>query len=214
MRALPLRALAALLLLAAAPAPAQDRLAFGAPSGVGPFTVPIALSDAAGTPLGLDRPAGSRIQAFAVTVRFAPASAVSSASLARAGVLASRAPVFETTASGEGTLTWVGAFDEGPGAIPFAQPPSASGDVVLALSVALAPGATVSASLDATTTLLSNQAGTASESAGDGSLLLGPPAPLPPGAAAAAPVPASGFAALAALALAIGAAGAQLARRP
>ena len=45
MRALPLRALAALALLAAAPALAQDRLAFGLHAGAGPFTVPVTLSE-------------------------------------------------------------------------------------------------------------------------------------------------------------------------
>ena len=82
MRALAVITLAALALLAAPLASAQgaqDALRFGVPSGTGPFTVPITLSDAAGTPLGVDRPASERIQAFAITVRFSPAAAVSSA---------------------------------------------------------------------------------------------------------------------------------------
>ena len=149
MRALSSAALATLFLVAPG-ALAQDALRFGVPSGAGPFTVPILLADAAGTPLGVDRTAGSRIHAFAVTVRFTPAAAVASASLARAGLLAGRTPLFETTAEGDGTITWVGSFDESAGTIPFAQPP-AGGDPILALSVTLAPGATVSASIDAAT---------------------------------------------------------------
>lgn len=213
MRAPALRALAALL-LAAAPAAAQDRLAFGAPSGAGPYTVPITLADVPGTPLGGDRPAGSRIQAFAVTVRFTPASAVTAATLARAGLLSGRAPVFETTAAGPGTVTWVGAFDESAGPLPFSQPPTAAGDTVLALTVALVPGATGSASLEAFATTLSNQAGTAGESVDDGSLLLGPPVSLPPGAEEGAPVPAAGTFALAGLAAAIAATGLRAVRAP
>ena len=211
MRALSSAALATLLLVAPA-ALALDALRFGAPTGSGPFTVPILLADAAGTPLGVDRPAGSRIQAFAVTVRFTPAAAVASAGLARTGLLAGRTPVFETTAEGDGTITWVGSFDEGAGAVPFAQPPG-EGDAILALSVTLAPGATVSASIDASTTTLSNQAGTTSETVDGGTLVLGQPVALPPAAAEAAVVPTAGQSALVALAAAIAATGALITRR-
>ncbi|MCL4806508.1 MAG: hypothetical protein KJ062_01730 [Thermoanaerobaculia bacterium] len=214
MRALDALALAASLLLAPVVLAqgAADTLRFGAPSGTGPFTVPITLGDLAGTPLGVDRPAGERIQAFAVTVRFEPAAAVASATLSRAGLLASRTPAFETTASGAGTITWVGSFDEAEGAIPFTQPPG-TGDTVLSLAVTLAPGATASASLDPATTTLSNQAGTTSESADGGTLALGPPVLLPTAGTTAPPVPAPGFAGLLALAAATAAAGAALSRR-
>lgn len=210
MRALSSAALATLFLVAPG-ALAQDALRFEVPSGAGPFTVPILLADAAGTPLGVDRTAGSRIQAFAVTVRFTPAAAVASASLARAGLLAGRTPLFETTAEGDGTITWVGSFDESAGAIPFAQPP-AGGDPILALSVTLAPGATVSASIDASTTTLSNQSGTTSETVAGGGLFLGPPVPLPITAEDAAAVPALGGGALLAFSAAIAAAGLRLVR--
>jgi hypothetical protein len=211
MRALSSAALATLLLVAPATL-AQDTLRFGAPSGSGPFTVPILLSDAAGTPLGVDRPADSRIQAFAVTVRFTPASAVASASLGRAGLLTGRTPLFETTAEGDGTITWVGSFDESAGAIPFAQPPG-GGDAILTLSVTLAPGATVRASLDGSTTTLSNKAGTTSETVAGGALLLGLPVSLPFAPEDAAAVPALDAGALLAFATAIAAGGLRLARR-
>lgn len=212
MRALPLRALAALTLLAAAPALAQDRLALGSPAGTGPFTVPVTLSDVAGTGLGVDRPAGSRIQAFAVTVRFDPPSGVLSASLVRAGLLAGRTPLFETTTEGSATVTWVGAFDEAIQPLPFSQPPSGDGDAILSLAVSLAPGATVVATLDAAATTLSNQGGTAGETVGDGSLVLGPGTTLPPGGAAPR-VPTAGTAGLLAMASAVAAAGALVARK-
>ena len=208
-------ALAALALLAAPVAfaqGAQDAVRFGVPAGTGPFTVPITVSDAAGTPLGVDRPAGQRIQAFAITVRFTPAAAVSSASLVRAGLLAGRTPVFETTATGPGTITWVGSFDESAGAIPFTQPPG-SGNQILTLSVTLAPGATVSASFDAPTTSLSNQGGTLSEGPADATLVLGSAMALPLGAAEAPPIPALGVLGLGTLAAALAAAGALLSRR-
>lgn len=213
MRAASSLALAALVLLAA-PAVlaqgAQDAVRFGVPSGFGPFTVPITVSDASGTPLGVDRPAGQRIQAFAVTVRFTPAAAVTSATFVRGGLLAGRTPVFETTATGPGTVTWVGSFDESTGAIPFSQPPG-SGNQVLALSVTLAPGASVNASLEAATTTLSDQGGTVSESTDDATLVLGSPLALPVGDAAP-PIPALAPSALAAFALAVAAAGTRLAR--
>lgn len=214
MRALSSATLATLLLAATAALAqgVQDSVRFGIPSGAGPFTVPITVSDAAGTPLGIDRPAGKRIQAFAITARFSPAAAVSSATLARSGLLAGRTPVFETTTTGPGTITWVGSFDESVGAIPFPQPP-AEGDAILALSVTLMPGAAVTVSLDSVTTTLSNQGGTLSESSDDGTLVLGPAVPLPPGAAGAPPIPALGPSALAALAIAVAAAGAFVARR-
>ena len=215
MRALASIALAALVLLAAPAAfaqGAQDAVRFGVPSGTGPFTLPIALSDAAGTSLGVDRPAGQRIQAFAVTVRFTPAAAVTSATLVRAGLLASRAPLLETTATGSGTITWVGSFDESAGAIPFTQSPG-GGNPILSLEVTLAPGATVSASLDDLATTLSNQGGTLSESAADAALILGPAVALPLGEPGAPPIPVLGNLALAALATAVAAAGALAARR-
>lgn len=208
-------ALAALTLLAAPAAyaqVAQDAVRFGAPAGTGPFAVPITLSDAAGTPLSIDLPAGQRIQAFAITVRFTPAAAVSSASLVRAGLLAGRTPIFETTATGPGTITWVGSFDESTGAIPFTQPPG-SGNQILTLSVTLAPGAAVSASFDAPATSLSNQGGTLSESPADATLVLGSAMALPLGAAEAPPIPALGVLGLGTLAAALAAAGALLSRR-
>ncbi len=216
MRAFASIALAALFLLAVPAAfaqGAQDAVRFGVPSGTGPFTVPITLSDAAGTPLGVDRPAGERIQAFALTVRFSPAAAVTSATLVRASLLAGRAPIFETTATGPGTITWVGSFDESVGSIPFSQPPGAGGDAILTLSVTLVPGTTVSASFDAPTTSLSNQGGTLSESTVDATLGLGPAVALPLGAADAPPIPALGDVGLGLLAVALAAAGALVARR-
>ncbi len=216
MRASSSIALATLVLLAAPAAFAQgvqDAVRFGVPSGTGPFTVPITLSDAAGTPLGVDRPAGERIRAFAVTVRLSPAAAVTSATLVRAGLLAGRTPIFETTATGPGTVTWVGSFDESTGAIPFAQPPGAGGDAILSLSVTLSPGTTVSASLDAPTTTLANQGGTVSESSDDATLALGPPVALPIADGGAPPIPSLGGLALAAFAMAVASAGALLIRR-
>ncbi len=216
MRASASIALAALALLAAPAAfaqGAQDAVRFGVPAGAGPFTVPITVSDAAGTSLGVDRPAGQRIQAFAITVRFTPAAAVSSATLVRAGLLAGRTPIFETTATGPGTVTWVGSFDESVGAIPFTQPPGAAGDAILSLSVTLSPGATLSASFDAPTTTLSNQGGTVSETVADATLALGPAVALPIGESGAPPIPTLGGLALAAFASALAAAGALLSRR-
>lgn len=67
-------------------------------------------------------------------------AAVSSATLVRAGLLAGRTPIFETTATGPGTISWVGSFDEAAGAIPCTQPPGAGGDAILVLSMTLSLG--------------------------------------------------------------------------
>jgi len=41
--------------------------------------VPIYIRDVSGTPLGMDQPAGSKIQSFSIKVTYSPASAVHSA---------------------------------------------------------------------------------------------------------------------------------------
>ena len=88
--------------------------------------VPVFIRDVSGTPLGIDRPAGSKIQAFSIRVLYSPASAVSSVTFSRAGITSSLTPVFETSPSGPGTISLLESFQESSNPIPFnlnAPPP-------------------------------------------------------------------------------------------
>ncbi len=140
------------------------------------MTVPITLSDVAGTPLGMDRPGSSRIQAVSLVLRWSPAAAVTSATLKRAGAAQSLTPLYETTASGSGYVSWAGSFDGATNPLTLTQPPGQNGDAVfslnLILSSSLAPGSTVSLVLDPEETLLSNQAGTLGEFVDERTLIL------------------------------------------
>src|SRR5689334_16215481 len=57
--------------------------------------VPVSIRDVAGTSLGMDQPAGSKIQSLSIRVTYSPASAVQSVSFARAGITANLTPVSE-----------------------------------------------------------------------------------------------------------------------
>src|SRR5690349_2991008 len=58
-------------------------------------TVPVSIRDVSGTPLGMDRPAGSKIQSFSIKVTYAPASSVQSIAFNRAGITANLTPTSE-----------------------------------------------------------------------------------------------------------------------
>src|SRR5690349_14815356 len=82
--------------LPAGRAAAQDVITVGTVTADnGPTVeVPVSLRDVSGTPLGMDQPAASRIQAFSIRVTYSPASAVSSVTFSRAGVTANLQPIF------------------------------------------------------------------------------------------------------------------------
>src|SRR5436190_14805533 len=95
--------LGSLALVAAAAA--QDVITVGTVPADGPTVdVPVFIRDTAGTPLGVDRPAGSKIQSFSIKVVYAPAAAVSSVTFSRAGITAGLSPGFETTPATPGTI--------------------------------------------------------------------------------------------------------------
>ena len=127
-------------------------------------TVPISVRDASGTPLGMDRPAGSKIQSFSMKVTYAPASAVQSISINRAGVTANLTPTSEFKPVTSNSVSLLATFPEGSNTIPFTLDASAPGNLVAQLVVTLSPTAVPSSSitftLDPALTQLTDSGGT------------------------------------------------------
>jgi len=128
-------------------------------------TVPIHIRDASGTPLGIDRPAGSKIQSFSIKVTYAPASAVQSVTINRAGITASLAPTSEFKPATSNSVSLLATFPEGANTIPFSLDASAPGNLVAQLVVTLsssaAPDSSISLTLDSALTQLTDSGGTA-----------------------------------------------------
>jgi hypothetical protein len=172
-------AVALLSLLATIPAAAQDAVTVGTvPANGATVDVPVFIRDLAGTPLGQDRPAGSKIQSISIRVFYAPAAAVQSVTFTRAGITAGLTPISEFTPSASGAISLLMTFDEGTNPIPFTLNAPVPGDqvahLVFTLSPSAAPGSSISLTLDPSLTQLTDQAGTAAtkESNGAGSLTL------------------------------------------
>lgn len=137
--------------------------------------IPVYARDAMLTPLGIDRPAGERIQSLAYKVTFTPAASVASKLFSRAGITAALAPIFEGTPTTSTTASYIGTFDETTNPIPFTLDGGAPGDQVLKIVVSISPAApagTIALTLDPATTELANQAGTLAENSGNGWLAL------------------------------------------
>ncbi len=141
----------------------------------GTVDVPVYIRDVSGTPLGIDRPAGSRIQSYSITVNY-PAASVQSITFSRAGITAPLTPAFESSPSSPGQISLIDSFAEGTNLIPFTSNAPAPGNQVGVLHLTLAPsvaaGSTVPLQLDSTLTQLSNQAGTTTETVTLGTLTL------------------------------------------
>jgi IPTL-CTERM motif len=161
-----------------APPPPVDVVTVGTVSGAsgGTVDVPVFIRDTSGTPLGIDQPAGMRIQSYAITVNYSPASAVQSITFTRGGVTAPLTPTFESSPSGPGTVTLIDTFSETTNLIPFTSNAPAPGTQIGVLHVAVSPaapiGSTINLTLDATLTQLNNQGGTTTESMTIGGLTL------------------------------------------
>lgn len=158
------------LVLSAGPAAAQtsDVVTVGTVATTGTnVTVPVSIRDVSATPLGVDQPAGSRIQAYSIKVDYTPASAIASVTFQRAGITAGLTPSFESSPSTPGSISLINTFAEGTDPIPFTLDAGAPGNQVGELLVTLNPGlpagTLITLSLDATLTQLSNQGGTTSE---------------------------------------------------
>ena len=175
---------AAVLLAAPAPAaqarPARTRpsvLAAGkAAAGAGrTVVVPVRLRDSRGTPLGLERGPGNAIQAISLAVRCLPAEAVTEVRLRRAGATAKAEPLFEAAPRGGASGALVASFDELRQPLAVGLYPSRGdlvAEIVVTLAPHVAPGTVVELRLDPAVTTLSDQAGTVSETAGNGWLRL------------------------------------------
>lgn len=140
--------------------------------------VPIYISDASGTTLGIDQPPGSRIQSYSIKVDYAPTSAVQSVTFTRAGITAPLTPTFESTPSSAGSVSLLDTFNEGTNLIPFVSNAPAPGNLVGHLTVTLAPGlpvgTTIPFTIDPVLTQLTDAGGNAvtAETAGNARLTL------------------------------------------
>lgn len=140
--------------------------------------VPIYIRDASGTPLGVDQPAGSKIQSFSIKVDYAPASAVQSVTFSRDGITAGLTPTSEFKPSSAGSTSLLSTFQESTNPIPFslnaASPGNLVAHLVFVLSASAAPGTSITLSLDPSLTQLTDQGGSAAtkETEANGALAL------------------------------------------
>lgn len=127
--------------------------------------VPVHIRDTSGTPLGIDQPAGSRIQSYSIKVDYAPAADVQSVTFTRAGITAALTPAFESSPGSAGSVSLLETFSETTNLIPFTLNAALPGDQVGVLHFTLAAGATVgdtiTLTLDPVLTQLTDQAGSA-----------------------------------------------------
>ena len=156
---------------------AQDVVTLG--SGVNSgltVDVPVYVRDTSGTPLGIDQPAGSRIQSYSLTVNYSPASAIQSVTFTRAGITQSLTPAFESSPSSAGSITLIDTFNETTNLIPFTSNAALPGNQVANLHFTFKPstltGTAVTLTLSPTLTQLSNQGGTTTETVNNGTLTL------------------------------------------
>jgi len=172
-------AIAVLSLLTTLPVVAQDVVTVGTITANGnTVDVPVSIRDVAGTSLGMDRPAGSKIQSISMRVTYAPSAAVQSVTFTRAGITAGLTPISEFMPASSGAISLLMTFDEGTNPIPFTLNAPAPADqvahLVFTLSSSAAPGSSISLTLDPALTQLTDQAGTGAtkESSGGGNLTL------------------------------------------
>src|SRR5437660_4266132 len=99
-----------------APPPPTDVVTVGSVNGAsgGTIDVPVFIRDTSGTPLGIDQPAGSRIQSYALTVNYSPASSVQSITFTRAGITAPLTPTFESSPTAAGMVSLLAPFQQSP----------------------------------------------------------------------------------------------------
>jgi len=163
----------------ASAAMAQDVVTVGSATATGSSVdIPVSIRDVAGTPLGIDRPAGSKIQSFSIKVTYAPASSVSSITFSRSGITANLTPTSEFAPSTASSVSLLDTFQESTNPIPFTLNAPAPGNVVAHLVVTLSPsapaGSSISLTLDPTLTQLTDEGGTAAtkETVANGQLAL------------------------------------------
>jgi hypothetical protein len=160
-----------------AQAPPQDVITVGTVTATGTTVdVPVYIRDTSGTPLGIDQPAGSRIQSYSIKVDYSPASAVSSVTFTRAGITQPLTPTFENSPATAGSISLLDTFQESTNLIPFTSNAALPGNQVAHLTVTLAagatPGSTITLTLDPTLTQLTDEGGVTKETTTLGNLLL------------------------------------------
>lgn len=190
-----LAALGSFFVAEGAMAQAADVVTVATVAGNGVVDVPVYIRDTSGTPLGIDQPAGSRIQSYSIRVTYAPAVAVQSITFSRAGITAPLTPTFESSPAAPGSISLLDNFDEATNLIPFTSNAAAPGDQVAHLLVTIAPGTApgtlITLTLDPALTQLTDEGGTPAtvETVANGRLALVSGSILVTGAAEAAAVP-------------------------
>jgi hypothetical protein len=125
--------------------------------------VPVYIRDVAGSPLGIDQPAGSKIDSYSIKVTYAPAAAVQSITFTRAGITAGLTPTFEVSQPASGSISLLDTFQESTSPIPFTLNAPAPGNqvahLVVTLSSSATPGSSISLTLDTSLTQLTDQGG-------------------------------------------------------
>lgn len=160
---------------ASTPRPA-DELALAAATAAPGATVrlPVRLRDRPGTPLGADQPFGAAIQAFALRVRALPAGSVTAMTIRRAGVAATRTPLFESAPATADGAAFLVSFEEAKA--PLVGFSGRDGTILAEVEVRLAaklpPGTVIDLRLDPALSVLGNQAGTIEENTANGGLRL------------------------------------------
>lgn len=140
--------------------------------------VPVSIRDVSATPLGIDQPAGSKIQSFSIKVNYAPAAAVQSVTFSRAGITADLNPTSEFKPSSTGSVSLLSTFQESTNPIPFTlnapSPGNQVAHLVFTLSASAPPGTIITLTLDTSLTQLTDSGGTAAtkETTGNGALSL------------------------------------------
>lgn len=139
--------------------------------------VPVFISDVSGTPLGIDRPAGSKIQSFSIKVDYAPGASVQSVTFTRAGITAALTPAFESSPSSPPSISLLENFQESTNLIPFTLNAALPGNQVAVLHVTVSPTAPVgpiTLTLDPALTQLTDETGSGAtkESVPNAKLLL------------------------------------------
>lgn len=170
--------LAIALFSTAALAAAQDEAAVvsRAPVPGALLEIPLFVRDVSGTPLGVDAGTGNRIQGFAISLVYSPASSVASIDFERAGLTEGLPALFESEIHSSDRISWIASFSESASPIDFILDAPAPGDLIgrfLIRVAAEAPGGgSVDLDFHVESTTLSNQAGTVGESATNGQLSL------------------------------------------
>lgn len=148
----------------------------GSPGDV--VNVPVLIRDTAGTPLGVDRPAGNRIQAFGFNATPTPVSAIAvdgsgklRVTVVKSGITASLTPSIQSSPRTSTTFGYAVSYDEESQPIPFVlnAPPQQVATISLTLSRMAEIGSRIDITVDPdrSVTLLSNESGTVSESSGN-----------------------------------------------